>query len=151
MFEPDKTKETRMFVKILFSESGKSALANVYYFRNEMRVDFFQRWKWYFEYRAALLRVKYPKAFIQLSHGPYMYQYPEDLYKVKVRNRYRSDKTQLTKLNNMIVAVQKNWNELFPIEENPNYTKLMDKYNYYKKQVEISQAEYDSVFSSNDH
>ena len=147
MFETDNTKETRIFVKILFSESGKSALANVYYFRNEMRVDFFQRWKWYFEYRAALLRVKYPKGYIKLETGTYEYVLPEDKYLEKVRNSYLSDKRQLTKFKNQLNAIRKNWNELFPIEENPDWIKVTKKLEWYQSQYEKSKSLYDSVFS----
>ena len=147
MFETDNTKETRIFVKILFSESGKSALANVYYFRNEMRVDFFQRWKWYFEYRAALLRVKYPKGYIKLETGTYEYVLPEDKYLEKVRNSYLSDKRQLTKFKNQLNSICKNWNELFPIEENPDWIRVTKKLEWYQSQYEKSKSLYDSVFS----
>jgi len=64
----DGKSERRVFVKITFNEKGISSLRKTVYFRNDMRADFFQRWRWYFEYRAALLRVKYPKSFIELYH-----------------------------------------------------------------------------------
>ena len=139
--------ETRIFVKILFSESGKSALGEVHYFRNEMRVDFFVRWKWYFEYRAALLRVKYPKGYIKLETGPYEYVLPEDKYLEKVKNQYLSDKRQLTKFKNKLNYIRKNWNELFPIEENPDWIKVTKKLEWYQSQYEKSKSLYDSVFS----
>lgn len=142
--------ETRIFVKIIFSESGKSALANVHYFRNEMKVDFFQRWKWYFEYRAALLRVKYPKAFIKYETGPYEYSLPIDIYIKKVKETYLSDKRQLSKFKNKLNAISKNWNELFPIEEHPDYIKVKVKLAYYELRAQKSKKEYDQVFS-NDH
>ena len=139
--------ETRIFVKILFSESGKSALGEVHYFRNEMRVEFFQKWKWYFEYRAALLKVKFPRAYVKLDTGPYEYVLPEDKYRDKIRNNYLSDKRQLTKFKNQLNSIRKNWNELFPIEENPDWIKVTKKLEWYQSQYEKSKSLYDSVFS----
>lgn len=138
--------ETRIFVKITFNEKGKSALRECVYFRNEMMVDFYIRWKWYFEYRAALLRVKYPRAFIEYVSGPYQYELPDDKYKEKVKNRYLSDKRQLAKFKNKLNSIRKNWNELFPIEENPNYRKIEEKLNWYKVQADKSKQEYDTIF-----
>lgn len=148
MFETDNTKETRIFVKISFNEKGNSALRKTVYFRNEMRVDFFIRWRWYFEYRAALLRVKHPKAFVELSHGPYEYILPEQEYREKVKNRYLSDKRQLTKFENKLNAIRKNWNELFPIEENPDWIKVTKKLEWYQNQYKSSKNEYEKVFGT---
>jgi len=139
--------ETRIFVKIIFSVSGKSALGAVHYFRNEMSVDFYQRWKWFFEYKAALLRVKFPKAYIKLETGPYEYILPEDKYKEKVKNNYLSAKRQLTKFQNQLNSICQSWNELFPIEENPDWIKVQSKLDYYKAYLNSAKFEYESVFS----
>lgn len=147
MYQPDSKIETRIFVKILFSESGKSALGKVHYFRNEMQVDFFQRWKWYFEYRAALLRVKHPKAFVKLETGPYQYILPENDYREKVKNRYLSDKRQLTRFENKLKQLRKHWNQLFPIEEHPDYIKINAKLKEYSEQLKASELEYNIVFN----
>ena len=148
MFESNSKIETRIFVKIFFSETGISAIGEVRYFRNEMTVEFYQKWKWYFEYRAALLRVKFPKAYIKLETGPYEYVLPEDKYKEKIKNRYLSDKRQLTKFKNKLNSIRKNWNELFPIEENPDWIKVTKKLEWYESQYESSKKEYDSVLPS---
>lgn len=147
MFQTNNKIETRIYVKISFNEKGISALRKTVYFRNEMRVDFFVRWKWYFEYRAALLRVKHPKAFIELNHGPYEYVLPEDKYREKIKNQYLSDKRQLTKFKNKLNSIRENWKELFPIEENPDWIKVTKKLEWYESQYENSKSLYDSVFS----
>jgi hypothetical protein len=147
MFIIDYTSETRIFVKILFSENGLSALSTVHYFRNEMKVDFFQRWKWYFEYRAALLRVKYPKAYIALEHGPYEYILPEHEYQQKIRNRYIADKAQLTKFKHKLDSISQNYNQIFPIEEHPDYKKINAKLEEYREQLKASELEYNKVFN----
>lgn len=147
MYESNNKIETRIFVKISFNEKGISALRKTVYFRNEMGVDFFQRWRWYFEYRAALLLVKHPKAFIELTHGPYEYVLPEDEYREKVKNRYFSDKRQLTRFDNKLKQLCKNWDQLFPIEEYPDWIKITKKKEWYDAQLTKSKAEYDAVFS----
>lgn len=149
MFTTDNTKEIRIYVKILFSQKGLSALSTVYYFRNEMKVDFFVRWKWYFQYREALLRVKYPKAYIHLEQGPYEYILPEHEYKQKIRNRYIADKAQLTKFKNKLKSLSKNWNQLFPIEEHPDYKKISAKLEEYTNQLKESEIEYNKFFKTN--
>jgi hypothetical protein len=142
--------ETRLFVKIRFSESGYSALATVHYFRNEMKVDFFHRWMWYFKYREALLRVAHPKAFIEFEAGPYQYVLPQHALREKVKNKHLSNKRQLTKFDNQLSKICANWNEIFPIEEHPNWIDVQRKRDYYKQQLQVSAIEYDNLFNAND-
>lgn len=138
--------EIRIYVKIRFSEKNISALSEVVYYRNEMTVEFFQKWKWYFEYRSALLRVKYPHGFIDYTHGSYEYILPEDKYRTKVKNQYLSDKRQLSKFNNKLKNIRDNWNELFPLEQNPHWKKIEEKRTYYEIQFETSKKEYEEIF-----
>jgi hypothetical protein len=112
-----------------------------------MKVHFFQRWKWYFEYRAALLRVKHPKAFIELKHGPYEYILPEHEYKQKIKNRYIADKSHLTKFKNKLYSICENYDQLFPIEEHPDYKKFNAKLEEYREQLKASELEYNKVFN----
>lgn len=142
------TTETRIFVKILFSENGYASLADVRYYRNEMKPDFFVRWRWYFEYRAALLRVKHPKSFIKIESGPYEYVLPEAEYRAKVRNAYLSNKRQYTKALNLLNSIRQNWSELFPIEDNPEWSKVQRKLMYYKLRLEESEKEYNKLFKN---
>jgi hypothetical protein len=147
MYDNNKV-EIRIYVKIVFSESGQQAPQKCVYYRNEMTIDFFHRWKWYFKYREALLRVKHPRSYIELYHGPYEYELPENIYREKIKNQYLSDKRQLTKFTNKLNQVIKHWNQLFPIEEDPHWSKVNDKMNYYKKRLELSEKEYKSVFNN---
>lgn len=145
MYQTNTKVETRIYVKIMYGEKSRS-MANVHYYRNEMTLEFFNRWEWYFEYRAALLKVKYPKSYVQLFRGPYEYELPEDLYLKKVQNRYLSDKRQLTKFNNKLEDIRNRWNELFPIEDHPDWIKVMTKLKDYQESFEQSKLEYESVF-----
>ena len=148
MYQTNTKVEVRIFVKISFSESGSRCLGKTVYFRDGMILDFFNRYKWFFEYRAALLKVKNPKAFVLLEHGPYDYELPEDVYKEKIKSRYLSDKRQLTKFNNKLEDIKNRWNELFPIEDHPDWIKVMEKCKYYQKRYEQSKEEYESVFNN---
>jgi len=62
-----------------------------------------------------------------------------------VKNEYLSDKRQLTKFKNKLEVVKSNWNELFPIEDHPDYVKVMNKLKYYEKAFECSKKLYDSI------
>ncbi len=138
-------KEKRLFVKIVFSEKGYQALGKTYYYKNNMSIVFFQKWKWYFLYREALLRVKYPKAFIQLTHGPYDYILPEEEYRKKVHGLLLAAKRKRTEFRNKLSYAIKNWNEIFPIEDHPYWKKIQEKQNWYENQVLKLQEEYDSI------
>lgn len=55
------------FVKItLFKGSHADA---VVYYRRYMNIDFILRWKWYFEYLAARLKVSHPREKVELLCG----------------------------------------------------------------------------------
>lgn len=123
--------EIRLYVKILFSKSGSQSLRETAYFRNDMTVQFYERWRWYFEYRAALLKVKYPKSFVQLNQGNYEYTLPvEELYK-KLDNKIRGAKGKITELERKRNELQANWRELFPIEQHPDWPRLLNKIEAY--------------------
>ena len=144
MYNQDNSIETRIYVKIRFHENNKSALGKCVYFRNDMTVDFYHRWKWYFEYRAALLRVKYPHGFIEYTHGPYKYTLPEEEYKTKLENNIKAAKSKLTEYSNKIAKAKANWMEMFPIEEHPGWRKISDKQEYYRLRLHILKEEYET-------
>lgn len=144
----DNSTERRLFVKIRFNKDSRYvALAETVYFRNDMDVDFFMRWKWFFEYRAALLRVQNPRAFVELTHGSYVYVFPEDEYKEKVNNLLLAAKRNLTKFKRQIDEARNNWNEFFPIEDHPKWKKVQDKLQYYEERVKNLSDEYDTIKS----
>lgn len=138
--------ERRCYVKILFyKESRYSALAETVYYKNDMDIDFFMRWKWYFQYRGALLRVQNPHAYIELSHGSYEYELPEDKYRRKVYNLLLAAKRKLTQYLRQIEYVKVNWDELFPMEEHPKWIKVQAKLTYYEERVQVLSKEYEEI------
>lgn len=133
----DESKERRIAVKIRFSPAGKDmGCAEVYYFKSDMTLNFYMRWKWYFDYRAALLRVNNPKAYIDYHTGPYDYILPEDEYKTKLRNLIIAAKSKKTEYSRKIEHVKRNWNQLFPIEDDPKWYKVMEKQKYYEDRLQ---------------
>ena len=141
--------EIRLYVKILFSKSGSQALRETAYFRDDMTVQFYSRWRWYFEYRAALLKVEYPKSFVQLNQGNYEYILPDDELRLKLENKIRAAKGKITEFNRRLTNLSNNWNELFPIEQHPDWTKIVQKNDYYKLQLSLLTTEYESLTKQN--
>ena len=138
--------ERRYFVKIRFHKDLKySTLAETMYFQNDMTLDFYMRWQWYFKYREALLRVQNPHSFIELSNGGYEYILPEEQHKKKVYNLLLAAKRKLTQYKRAIEYAKENWDQLFPMEEHPQYIRVMDKLKYYEDRVIILSNEYESI------
>ncbi len=147
MYYPDNSKELRMYVKIRFHKKNLSLCKEAYYFRNNMTLDFFNRWKWYFKYRAALIQVQNPHSPVEFEYGSYEYILPSDEYQKKMVNRLLSAKRNLTKYENKLNFIKENWDELFPIEEHPKWKNVVEKLNYYKEYLHLTQKEYDKANS----
>lgn len=99
----------------------------------------FAKWKWYFEYRYALLRVKYPKNCIE--HGEFKMKMDKKTAAQILKDKIRSKKRNITVHKNKLKAVVDNWNELWPIEEHPLYQKVVAKI----KRLENELAELESL------
>jgi hypothetical protein len=120
--------ENRIFVKIMHNHENKyKALAKVVYHRNEMTVPFYARWSWYFEYRAALLRIKYPKAYTELIHGTHQYIPKAEELRKKQYDKIISKKAKITQVKNRIKRAEAEWRELWHIEENQQYQEAIKK------------------------
>lgn len=57
-------------VKISISGEKRTHVDSVIYYRSGMSADFAQRWMWYFEYLAALVKVANPRKRVELYRGP---------------------------------------------------------------------------------
>ena len=83
------------------------------------------KYNWYFEYRAALLKVKYPKyevrlvSFDEKASGKIVLSENENLVISKKRT--------LSKYFNKLKAFEKDYVSLFPINEDPEYLKALAK------------------------
>lgn len=80
----------------------------------------FAKWRWYFDYRVALLRVRYPKNYI------YATQFTEELSKKTaqeiLQQKIISKKRMVTKVKNALTKAESEWNQLFPITMDDRYT-----------------------------
>lgn len=83
------------------------------------------RWKWYFEYRYALLRIKYPKNGIvnNTIKDPLSEKQTVDHLKNKIIGKKRT----ITKYKNKLIEYSNNWNSLFPIEDDILYINAKQK------------------------
>jgi hypothetical protein len=70
---------------------------------DSMPFEMLQRWKWYFEYRAALLKVQYPRIRVEVTTG--LSEKKKDMATV-YKNRITSAKSQLTKSKNKLAAFE---------------------------------------------
>lgn len=141
--------EKRFYVKIRLNKKERwSASAKVVYYRNGLKFDLFYKWKWYFEYRAALLKVKYPRGLVELSMGAYDYELPSDTYKEKLSNMIRAAKRNCTILDKKIDRAKKHWNQLFPIEQHPDYTKVVQKQKRYQEKLIQLEREMEEFITS---
>ncbi len=91
------------------------------------------RWKWYFKYRAALLRIKYPKSHIEESWGHYEPKEKKSQIKV-LKGRITAKKRTLTKWKNKMDKYLKGMEEhnktvIIPFNPNddPNYKPALEK------------------------
>ena len=135
MYKPNEQIETRMYVYIRFSENNIQSLATKVYFRNDMTLQFFHRWIWFFKYRAALLQVKHPRGFVDLQYGIYEYELPSDVYRFKLSNQLIAAKRELTKYERKIDFARDHWDEIFKIEDHPHWIRITAKHKYYTDRI----------------
>ena len=85
------------------------------------------KYDWYFKYRAALLQVKYPKFEVQTYWGnePATGKTLESIRQDKIRAK----KSKITQYKNKLKKAELNWSSLFPIEDDIDYKKAVEKIN----------------------
>lgn len=128
--------ETRYCVEIRF---GYGCGGDLMYFRNGLSKEVFDKWLWYFQYRAALFKVHNPRTRVEFYTTAYAFELPEKLFEQKLKNIIIHRKGKLTQFNNKLSQVKANWNSLFPIESDKDYCKVVNKLN--KLVAEMDEAE----------
>lgn len=125
--------EKRLYVKI---DAGPCAGGNpCVYHNNDFPFELFMKWKWYFEYKAALYKVQHPKHRVDLMTGSYDYLPLEEIQIRKRQNKIIAKKKVISKYRNKIQMATNDWNELFPIEDYPLYIKAMVKIERTQKEL----------------
>lgn len=112
----------------------------------EYNLDQLTKWRWYFEYRYALLRVKYPRLYI--NHDTYSYDINPNKYLIHLKNRITARKGKITKYENLLKKGIETWNQLFPIEEDEIYQKCLQKVQWNKNDLAELELQYAEVQKS---
>lgn len=89
---------------------------------DEMTFDQRLKWDWYFKYRAALMQVQNPKAYVNMSWGHN--EAKGRTVKNNTENRLIAAKRKLTEYRNKLNRYVDQWNctlQIFPIEDDPSY------------------------------
>jgi hypothetical protein len=132
--------EKRFYVKI---DAGPQAGGNpCVYLNKDFPFEPFMKWKWYFDYRAALYKVQHPKYRVDLMTGSYNYVLAPEVAFLTLKNKIIAKKRVISKYRNQIQMAKNEWNELFPIEEYPLYKKARAKINR-------TQTELDNLMAQN--
>lgn len=94
-------KNNGIAVKILVYQ-GAHPFETVYY-RYNMSVPLIDKWKWYFEYLAARIKVSNPKNKVELIIGPQNVRCGDDYVQEKMKGLLKHCKGELKKSENTIV------------------------------------------------
>lgn len=98
----------------------------------------FAKWGWYFAYREALLRIENPRKCIEMTRftEPLTKKTEAEIHKQKLT----SQKAKVTKYRNALRREEKNWDKLFPIEEDVFYKKALRKVRNAEKELKVLQS-----------
>lgn len=108
----------------------------------DLPVEVSIKWRWYFVYRAALMQVKYPCYQVEHRWGSEP-AVPQDVsWKNGMKNRIKGAKANLTKAKNKLEAAVNEWDEIFPIEQDPLYPKAVSKIKRLENELKLLQDEY---------
>ena len=96
---------------------------------DNMPFEMVNKWNWYFNYRAALLQVQYPKFKVELTSGSAIAESKSIIAERYAKNQIRAKKAKITEMENKMKLARENWNDLFPIYDYPLYQKAVEKLN----------------------
>ncbi len=99
----------------------------------------FMRWKWYFRYRAALLQVQNPYVLVEIREYQFDIALADKEKERHLRAKLTAAKRKHTEYLNKVEQARQIWQELFPIESDPLFEKVMGKISRLK--VRISELE----------
>lgn len=76
----------------------------VVYYRGQISIDMLEKWRWYFEYLAARVKVKHPRRKVELTIGRQTLLLGDEYVQEKIKNLLRHRRAKLQKLINTPVA-----------------------------------------------
>lgn len=92
----DKKDLPQCYVKILVYKDQHPF--RVVYYRNKISIDQCVRWRWYFEYLTARIKVKHPRMRVQLMTGWQTLLQGEEYVQKKIKDLLRAKKCKVKKL-----------------------------------------------------
>ena len=127
--------EKRFWVKIC---AGRPAGGNpCIYHRTGLPFETFMKFQWLFKYRAALYQVKNPRHHVSYETGSYDYVAPKDEVLKTLKNKIIAKKRLITQWENSIALGKQTWCELFPIEDDADFKRAMEKVNKNKFELQV--------------
>lgn len=114
---------------ILHRQTFQGAEGKLMHFWKDLPFKTYMKFQWYFQYRAALIKVQNPKLFVEIC--PFQYDYvPSKVQQLKrLQDKLKSAKAKRTEWANKVERYKAEWNRLFPVEEDPIYQAAMIKIN----------------------
>lgn len=76
----------------------------VVYYRGQISIDMLEKWRWYFEYLAARIKVKHHRRKVELTIGRQTLLLGDEYVQEKIKNLLRHRRAKLQKLINTPVA-----------------------------------------------
>lgn len=106
---------------------SQRALAETVYFRNDLPMNLRIKYDWYFKYREALIIIKNPKNYTELSFVAYdaPKETIEQIELKRSKDKLKAAKAKVTKIENRMNLFKSEYNSLFPIQEDPIYIELL--------------------------
>ena len=109
------------YFKIEVYKSGSIQVEQLFW--NDLPYYIRTKYVWYFEYRAALLRIKYPRYRHSITMGSYPKE-TKEIIKIKER-QLKFANTKFYNAKKIMEDYKKGYRKLFPIEDDPNYKKAL--------------------------
>lgn len=97
------------------------------------------KWRWYFEYRAALLKVQNPRYTVEQSWGTFVPKVVQDIRVVEIKKLKKDITTAKRMRTKFFNAIKKykiqELKTLIPNWENPDYLKANMKFSFYDNKL----------------
>ena len=114
--------ESKCVAKIAVSdETNYCHIVDVVYYRSGMSPDFINKWRWFFEYLAARVKVAHPKRKVQLYIGPHHCIVGKEWHDYRRGVMLKSRKNKLKKLEKGMID-----DDLFHFARQDNDKKIAD-------------------------
>ena len=132
------------YFKIGVYKSGSILVEQLFW--NDLPTWIRSKYDWYFHYRAALLRIKYPKYRHVVDYGTYQKK-TKDIIKIK-EIQLKKAITRVATYERNLELYRQSYSALFSIEEDPDYKSALNvlwnkKTNVEKIKEELKQLQDD--------